>query len=90
MASTAARHTAAVIGGAYTRLAVEDAEWAAEIVSPSKWGPDDMGLAMYLVGYEDRTVLAVGTATPDLFDTDVFRSIIGTMRATRSAVATPA
>ena len=41
------------------------AEWAAEIVSPSKWGPDDMGLAMYLVGYEDKTVLAVATATAE-------------------------
>ena len=87
MASTAARHTADQIGGVYTRLDVEDAEWAAEIVSPSKWGPDDMGMAMYLVGYEDRTILAVATATKDLFDTGLFRSIMRTMRTTGSAVA---
>jgi hypothetical protein len=87
MASTAASHTAAQIGGVYTRLWVDDTEWAAEILSPSRYGADDMRLAMYLVGYEDRTVLAVATATPDLFDTGVFRSIMRTIRTTRNTAA---
>ena len=82
MASIAGRNTAADMGGVYTPLSVEGADWAAEILTTTA---DDegvpLGMAMYLLGYEDRTALIAGVASLDIFDVDIFRSIIQTARS---------
>ena len=74
------RKLAAGMSGVYAPLAVEGADWAAEMRASGESDGKQIGMAVFWVGYEHGAAMIIFAAPLPLFDADVFRGIAKTIK----------